>query len=205
MRSASDAAEGGADRRSARSADAPMHQSREAHVAAWPLHCPEGAVDRGWSDRTHRRRPHAKDSHHPAVVMTLGVALVVGTAGATPHGTTAVSVPVGGTFTPALGADTVSFTGTLRVDRFLEVDGQLALEGMLTTDTVGLFEPVAVAVGTTNTLVQQDFLLFVEGTTFELGDAEATRDVCKVLKTVDKNPADQGAPASALNKAFGLS
>ena len=133
-------------------------------------------------------------------------------------------MPVGGTFTPALGVDTVSFTGTLRVDRFLEVDGQLALEGMLTTDTVGLFEPVAVtvvvvaspsgdaatgectvAVGTTNTLVQQDFLLFVEGTTFELGDAEATRDVCKVLKTVDKNPADQGALTSALNKAFGLS
>jgi hypothetical protein len=157
------------------------------------------------------------------VVVTLGVALVVGTAGATPHRTTAVSVPVTGTFTPTLGAATESFTGTLSVDRFLEVDGQLALEGVLTTDTVGLFEPLAVtvvavaspsgdtatgectvAVGTTSTLVQRDFLLFVEGTTFELGDSEATRDVCKVLKTVHKDPADPGALASALNKAFGL-
>jgi hypothetical protein len=96
------------------------------------------------------------------------------------------------------------------------------LEGVLATDTVGLFEPLAVtvvavaapsadaagectvAVGTTSTLVQQDFLLFVEGTTFQLGDSEATRDVCKVLKTVDNDPANQGALARALNKAFGL-
>jgi hypothetical protein len=63
------------------------------------------------------------------VVVTLGVALVVGTAGATPHGTAAIRVPAAGTFTPALGADTVSFTGTLSVERFVEVDEQLALEG----------------------------------------------------------------------------
>jgi hypothetical protein len=158
------------------------------------------------------------------VVVTLGVALAVGTAGAKPHGTTAVSVSVAGTFTPALGADTVSFRGTLSVERFVEVDGQLALEGVLATETVGLFEPLAttvvavaspsvdtatgecrVAVGTTSTLVERDFLLFLEGATLELGDSEATRDVCRVLKTVDKDPADQGALASALNKAFGLS
>jgi hypothetical protein len=158
------------------------------------------------------------------VVVTLGVALAVGTAGAKPHGTTAVSVSVVGTFTPTLGSNTVSFRGTLSVERFVEVDGQLALKGLLATDAVGLFEPLAVtvvavarpsadaatgectvAVSTTNTLVERDFLLFVEGTTFELGDSEATRDVCRVLKTVDKDPADQGALASALNKAFGLS
>ena len=158
------------------------------------------------------------------VVVTLGVALVVGTAGATPHGTTAVSVPVTGTFTPTLGANTEDFWGTLSVDRFVEVDGQLALEGVPAPDTVGLFEPLAVtvvaearpsgdaatgectvAVSTTNTLVQQDFALFLEGTRFELGDSETTRDICKVLKTVVKDPADQGALASALNKAFGLS
>jgi hypothetical protein len=34
------AARGGADRRSAKNADRPMHQSREAHLAAWPLHSP---------------------------------------------------------------------------------------------------------------------------------------------------------------------
>ena len=36
------AAVGGADRRSAEIADAPMNQSREAHLAARPLHSPEG-------------------------------------------------------------------------------------------------------------------------------------------------------------------
>ena len=36
------AAEGGADRRSAKNADRPLNQSREAHLAAWPLHSPEG-------------------------------------------------------------------------------------------------------------------------------------------------------------------
>jgi hypothetical protein len=36
------AAAGGADRRSANNAARPMHQSREAHLAAWPHHSPEG-------------------------------------------------------------------------------------------------------------------------------------------------------------------
>jgi hypothetical protein len=34
--------EGGADRRSAKNAAAPLNQSREAHLAAWPLHAPSG-------------------------------------------------------------------------------------------------------------------------------------------------------------------
>jgi hypothetical protein len=36
------AAEGGAGQRSAKIADAPMNQSREAHLAARPLHSPKG-------------------------------------------------------------------------------------------------------------------------------------------------------------------
>ena len=40
------AAAGGADRRSAKNAAAPMDQSREAHHAARPLHSPEGAMSR---------------------------------------------------------------------------------------------------------------------------------------------------------------
>jgi hypothetical protein len=39
-------AAGGADRRSAKNSDAPMHQAREAHRSAWPLHSPEGAMSR---------------------------------------------------------------------------------------------------------------------------------------------------------------
>jgi hypothetical protein len=43
------AAAGGADRRSAKNADRPMNQSREAHLAAWPLHSPRGGpVGRGF-------------------------------------------------------------------------------------------------------------------------------------------------------------
>jgi hypothetical protein len=38
---------GGADRRSAKIAAAPMNQSREAHRSARPLHSPEGASRRG--------------------------------------------------------------------------------------------------------------------------------------------------------------
>jgi hypothetical protein len=40
------AAEGGAGRRSAKNADRPMHQSREAHRSAWPLHSPVGGPSR---------------------------------------------------------------------------------------------------------------------------------------------------------------
>ena len=38
------AATGGADRRSAKNADRPMHQSREAHHPARPLHSPVGGI-----------------------------------------------------------------------------------------------------------------------------------------------------------------
>ena len=159
------------------------------------------------------------------VVVTLGVALAVGTAGAKPHDTTPLSIPVTGTFTPSLGGEAVLFAATLTAGRFfVETDGQLALEGTLATDAGGPFGPLAVtavavpwpsvdaatgectvAVSTTSTLVERGFLLFLEGASFELGDAEATRDVCSVLKTVAKDPADRGALASALNKTFGLS
>jgi len=40
------AAEGGADRRSAKNADAPINQSREAHHSARPHQSPEGATGR---------------------------------------------------------------------------------------------------------------------------------------------------------------
>jgi hypothetical protein len=46
--SAEIAAEGGADRRSAKDADRPINQSREAHHPARPLHSPEGAMRCTW-------------------------------------------------------------------------------------------------------------------------------------------------------------
>jgi hypothetical protein len=48
-RCAQTAAEGGADRRSAKNADAPTNQSREAHHPARPLHSPlEGHNQHRW-------------------------------------------------------------------------------------------------------------------------------------------------------------
>jgi hypothetical protein len=44
---------GGADRRSAKNAAAPMRQSRQAHRWAWPLHSPGGGLqvtDKEWLD-----------------------------------------------------------------------------------------------------------------------------------------------------------
>jgi len=49
------AAVGGADRRSARNAARPMNQSREAHLATWPLHSPEGAFSPGRFETVHER------------------------------------------------------------------------------------------------------------------------------------------------------
>jgi hypothetical protein len=46
------AAEGGAGRRSAKIAAAPINQSREAHHPARPLHSPEGSPE-GWLQRKH--------------------------------------------------------------------------------------------------------------------------------------------------------
>lgn len=167
-------------------------------------------------------------------VIALGVVLVgvfaVGTAGAKPHGGggAPLDVPVAGTFTPAVGAETVRFSGTLTVDRFVEVDGQLALDGVLTADAAApaeaLLEPLSltvtavaslsvdavtgdclVEVGTASSLVQRDFLLFLEGTTFQLGAPGSGQEVCGVVKASDKDPGDQGAIAGALNKALGMS
>jgi hypothetical protein len=48
------AAAGGADRRSAKNADRPINQSREAHRSAWPLHSPEAAKCYSRESRTTR-------------------------------------------------------------------------------------------------------------------------------------------------------
>jgi hypothetical protein len=166
----------------------------------------------------------------PLLVVTVVAVLNGGTASGKPlgHGAIVVSAPVTGTFTPSLGAETVPFTGTLTVDRFLAgADGQLALEGLLAADPAGPFEPLAVtvvavastafdeavggctvAIGTASTLVEQEFLLFLEGTSFELGEVVAldvSQELCRVVKAVDKDPADQGDVARALNKVLGMS
>jgi hypothetical protein len=166
----------------------------------------------------------------PLLVVTVVAALTGGTAYGRQldQGAVIVSAPVTGTFTPPPSTETVPFTGTLTVDRFATADGQLALEGVLaTTDPVGLFEPLAVTVvalasaafdetiggctvtvGTTSTLVLRDFALFLEGASFEVGEVvepDLSQELCRVVKAVDKDPADQGDIARALNKVLGMS
>jgi hypothetical protein len=165
----------------------------------------------------------------PLLVVTVVAALIGGTAyGKQPgQGAVTVSIPVTGTFTPSPGTGTVPFTGTLTVDRFAVTDGQLAIEGVLAAGEGGPFEPLPVTVvalasaafdattggctvtiGTVSTLVQQEFLLFVEGTSFEIGEvveADLSQELCRVVRAVDKDPANQGDVARALNKALGMS
>ena len=165
----------------------------------------------------------------PLLVVTVVAALIGGTAyGKQPgQGAVAVNVPVSGTFTPSPGTGTVPFTGTLTVDRFVTVDGQLAIEGMLAADEGGPFAPLAitvvalasaaydavtdsctVTVGTVSTLVQQEFLLFVEGTSFGIGEvveADLSQELCRVVRAVDTGPANQAEIARVLNKVLGMS
>jgi hypothetical protein len=133
-----------------------------------------------------------------------------------------VTVPVTGTFT-TLGI-AVPFSGGLTVDRFGEVDGQLVVEGVLAADD-GLFESVTVTVvavatpsrdpatgectvgiGMVNTIPVGDAAVVeLADPTFELGGPGSDLDVCAVLKTSAKDPADQGAIARELNRALGMS
>jgi hypothetical protein len=160
------------------------------------------------------------------VVVALGVVLVavfaVGTAAAKPHtGAAPVTVPVTGTFTSLDIA--VPFSGGLTVDRFGEVDGQLVVDGLLAAED-GLFEPVAVTVvavaapsrdsatsdctvtiGMVNTITVGDAAVVeLADPTFEIGGPGPGLDVCAVVRASDKDPADQGAIARALNRALGM-
>jgi hypothetical protein len=163
------------------------------------------------------------------LVVALGAALAVGTAGAKPTGGTPISAPVTGTFTPLGGTEPIPFAGTLTVNRFVEADAQLAVEGTIaTSDPAGLFDPLTVTVtavaspsvdqatggctvtvSSTSTLVLRDFALFLEGRPSmfqfgEPGEPGSDQELCRVVRATDKNPTDQDAIARALNKALGL-
>jgi hypothetical protein len=165
----------------------------------------------------------------PLLVVTVVATLIGGTAyGKQPgQGAVTVSVPVTGTFTPPLSTETVPFTGTLTVDRFAVTDGQLAIDGLLAADEGGPFGSLAVTVvalasaafdaaadgctvtiGTVSTLVQQEFLLFLEGTSFGIGEvveADLSQELCRVVRAVDNGPANQAEIARTLNRVLGMS
>jgi hypothetical protein len=163
------------------------------------------------------------------VIVTLGAALAVGTAGAKPTAGTPISAPVAGTFAPLGGTEPIPFAGMLTVDRFVEADAQLAVEGTLAAiDPAGLFEPLAVtvtavaspsadpitggctvSVSSTSALVLRDFALFLEGQASmfnfgEPGEPGSDQELCRVVRATDRDPTDLNAVARALNKALGL-
>jgi hypothetical protein len=85
------AAEGGADRRSAKNADAPIYQSREALLAARPLHSPEGGRAGQMTLIIDRRGTHPQGVGNDVGV---DVPIAVGVAGN--HRPGARGSPVGG-------------------------------------------------------------------------------------------------------------
>jgi hypothetical protein len=103
-RAAEIAAEGGADRRSAKNADAPMNQSREAHHSARPHHSPRGGLTS--SDPASRQRGGTR---------VAGVWTRVGTSVPTSVGSRALAMAVLGWDRQGCGACQRSSTRRRRV------------------------------------------------------------------------------------------
>jgi hypothetical protein len=134
-----------------------------------------------------------------------------------------VQFAVDGTFSTGPGEAGVPFQGTVTVARFVEQDGQLAVEGTLAGTEEGLFVPFAVTVvanatasddaasgctvqvGTANTFVDAGFIIFLSGAGFTLSEsteAGAARELCRVVQTATRDSSDQSALARALNKVL---
>jgi hypothetical protein len=131
--------------------------------------------------------------------------------------------PVSGTFSTGPGEAATPFSGVITVDRFVEQDGELALQGTVASTDEVLFDPNAITVSalaqasddetvgctvdvsTANAFIDPSFIIFVEGARFSLtesGEPDAARELCRVVQTETKDPADQSALARALNKVL---
>ena len=133
-----------------------------------------------------------------------------------------VQFPVTGTFSPAAGEAGVPFTGTVVVDAFGEVDGELVVHGLLAPAEEGLFAPLAVTISalarpvdaaegcaveisTANAFLDGAGIVFLDGAQFTIGATAgpaAERELCRVVRTATRDPADQQALARALNKVI---
>jgi hypothetical protein len=133
-----------------------------------------------------------------------------------------IQLPVEGTFSTGPGEAAVSFRGTVAVESFVEQDGELAVQGTLTS-AEGLFAPLAVTVfafaaategaesgctvdiSTANAFIDPSFIIFLTGARFTLSESaepDSARELCRVVQTAAKNSADQSALARALNKVL---
>lgn len=134
-----------------------------------------------------------------------------------------VRFAVDGTFSAGPGEAGVPFQGTVTVARFVEQDGQLAVEGTLAGPENGPFAPLTVTVianaassdevesgctvrvSTSNTFVDAGFIVFLTGAGFTLSesaDPGAARELCRVVQTATKDSSDQRALARVLNKVL---
>jgi hypothetical protein len=126
-------------------------------------------------------------------------------------------------FSTVPGETGTLYPSTVAVDRFVEQDGLLAVQGVLTGPAGAPFEPFAVtlvavarasedtesgctvAVDTAADFVDTGYLVFVNGGTFALKETEepdAARELCRVVRTATRDSADQSALARALNQVL---
>ena len=158
-----------------------------------------------------------------ALTFTLLGGVAATNALARPVNSAPVQFAVDGTFSTGAGEAGVPFQGTVTVARFVEQDGQLAVQGTLTGTGEAPFAPLAVtvianaaasdddaagctvAVSTVNTFIDAGFIIFLTGADLTLSEStepSAARELCRVVQTATKDSSDQIALARALNKVL---
>jgi hypothetical protein len=137
-----------------------------------------------------------------------------------------LQVTVTGLFSPEPGVNGKPFQGAVTVNRFGAEDGQLVIQGALAATDDSLFSPFAVTVPayatasesadsgcavvitTVETFISVGFLVAVHGgarvTLSEADDPEAARELCRVVSTATRDPADQQALARTLNRVLAV-
>jgi len=158
-----------------------------------------------------------------AMTFALLSAVAATNAMAKPVDSAPVQFPVSGTVSTGPGEPGVPFQGTVTVARFVEQDGQLAVEGTLAGTDEEAFAPLAVTVianaaasdgggsgctvrvDTVSTFIDAGLIVFLTGAGFTLDENTepgAARELCRVVQTATKSSSDQSALARALNKVL---
>jgi len=163
-------------------------------------------------------------------LLTFAFVLVSGVAAqsalARPLAAAPLQFAVTGTFSPGYGVEGVSFQGTVTVNSFGVQDGQFTVQGALAATDTSLFSPFAVTIpayatasddtdtGCTvvitsgGSFIDAGFLVYIDGgaqvTLSESADPEAAQELCRVVATATRNPADQQALARTLNRVLAV-